>query len=161
VGVTTPAGVGRGTFSLSNREGFKLDANYVGVQLGPLGLAPSIDPYAAMRPGNMTASPGDSPDALQRLAPSAPYSGPSVTAQMFEPGTSVGYSHIAVHDTRYTILSVGVSLPKLTTYSPDIAPLPSVLGAVPSSDQLLYGQSLSTSTGKYGVYVGASVSANF
>jgi hypothetical protein len=39
VGVTTPAGVGRGTFSLTNREGFKLDANYVGVQFGPLGLA--------------------------------------------------------------------------------------------------------------------------
>jgi hypothetical protein len=43
----------------------------------------------------MTASPGDSPDALPRLAPSAPFSGPPVTTQMFEPGTSLGYSHIS------------------------------------------------------------------
>ena len=156
-----PVAAGFGTFSLDSTHGLRLDANYFGPQFGPLGLAPTIDPFAYLRPANMTASPGDTPDPFQRNAPNSPPTGPSRETLLFEPGTSLGYSHLSVRDSTYSIFSVGVSLPKLTLYSSDLAPLPSVLGAVPGLDSLLYGRSLSTSFGQYGFYFGASYSGSF
>lgn len=156
-----PVAGGFGNFSLDSSSGLSLEANYFGPQFGPLSLAPSIDPLAAIRPANMTAARGDTADWLQRGAPASLPSTSSGTVQMFEPGTSLGYSHLSLRDSTYRIFSVGVSLPKITGYSSGLAPLGSYLGAVPGLDSLLYGQSLSTSFGKYGAYFGVSYGGSF
>jgi RHS repeat-associated protein len=151
---------GFGTFSLSSGSGLGLDANYFGPQFGPLGLAPGIDPFAHLRPANINAKPGDQPDLLQSNAPASPTTTGLRETLVFQPGTSLGYSHFSLHDSTYRIFSVGVSLPSLTRFSPDIAPLKGPLAA-PGLDTLLYGQSLSTGFGKYGVYFGASYGGTF
>lgn len=164
--VFSPVGIGGGSFSLGSATGLRSDLNWFGLQTGPIGLAPSIDPLDSMRPGNMTLSPTDTPNALQLNAPSSPPTGPAFAVSMFEPGLSIGYTHISTRDLYYRAFSIGVApSPSIHTYAPQFAPLPFPLSSVPSSDTILYGQSLSTSLSQFPShirpYVGASYSFNF
>ncbi|HTT91400.1 MAG TPA: SpvB/TcaC N-terminal domain-containing protein [Acidimicrobiales bacterium] len=169
VRVISPVGIGGGRFSLGSATGLRSDLNWFGLQTGPIGLAPSIDPLDSLRPGNMTLSPDDTPNLLQLNAPSSPPTGPGFAVPMFEPGLSAGYTHISTHDLYYRALSIGIApSPSIQTYAPQFAPLPFPLSSVPSSDTILYGQSLSTSESSlsqfpshFRPYVGLSYSGNF
>ena len=167
VKVFSPVGVGAGTFSIGSTTGIRSDVNWFGLQAGPIGLAPSIDPLGSLRPGNMTLSPTDTPNASQLNAPSSPPTGPPFAVNMFEPGTSFGFTHISTRDLYYRAFSIGVApSPKIQTYAPQLAPLPFPLSSVPSSDTILYGQSTSTSLTQFpsnmrNIYIGGSYSFNF
>jgi hypothetical protein len=157
-----PVAYARAAWSFSSAEGFRAQGHYFGIQGGPFGLTPTLDPFASTRPGNMTLSPTDTPNQLQLNAPTSPPTGPMVTSQTFSSGPSVGYSYFQVHGIDYRGFSVGFApLPSLGTSSPWYAPLPFPLSVIPGSDTLLYGQSLSTPTGKYGVYTGFSFWGSF
>ena len=123
--ILPPAAYAHANWSLSSGEGFRASGHYVGIQFGPFGLVPSLDPFASLRPGNMTLSPTDTPNALQLNAPGSPPTGPMVTSQTFSSGPSVGYSYFQLHGLDYRGFSVGFApLPSLATSSPAYAPLP-------------------------------------
>ena len=85
--------------------------------------------------------------------------GPGGAVQVFEPGPSIGYTYFNYSQSGTTIFSAGFAPhPGITTYSLEHPPLPSVLGAVPGLDTLLYGQSQST---PMGVYFGISLTRTF
>ena len=85
-----------------------------------------------------------------------------VTSQLFGSGPSIGYSYFQLHGLDYHGFSAGFApMPSLQTFSPAYAPLPFPISSIPGSDTLLYGQSLSTPTGKYGVYAGFSFWGSF
>jgi len=159
---TTLVPYAHATFSLSSNAGLQARINYVGPQFGFFGLTPGLDPFEALRPGNMTLSPTDTPSQLQLNAPTSPPTGPGFTATDFNAGLSIGYSYLQVHGTDYRGFSVGFAPnPSLETQGPAYAPLPFPLSAIPGLDTLLYGRSLSTSSFHYGGYVGISAFGTF
>jgi RHS repeat-associated protein len=157
-----PVAFATGRFSLTSEQGFSASGHYVGLQFGPLGLTPSFDPLAASRPPNMTSSPGDTPDtnlSRQLSLPESSRTGPAYTVKVLEPGTSIGYTYFNYSHSGTTIFSAGFAPhAQYQDYSREEAPLPSVLGAIPQLDTLLYGHSTSSSAG---VYFGVSLTRTF
>ena len=151
----------RGRFSLDSEHGLQASAHYLGPLVGPLGLAPSLDPLSKFRPANYGHSPGETDTRLSRqlALPETHPTGPGYVVQGFSPGTAFGYSYISHSESGNTIFSVGFS-PKssLTNYSVEHPPITGILGAVPGLDSLLYGQPQGT---PHGWYVGASLSGGF
>ncbi|MBZ5603547.1 MAG: RHS repeat-associated core domain-containing protein, partial [Acidobacteriia bacterium] len=156
-----PVAFATGRFGLDSTNGFTASGHYVGLQFGPLGLTPTIDPLAASRPPNMTASPGDPDTNLSRqlAQPEPTRTGPGYTVRLFDPGASIGYTYFNYSRSGATIFSAGFApRAKYQDFSLDQPPLPSVLGAVPGLDTLLYGHDTSTPAG---VYFGLSFTRTF
>jgi hypothetical protein len=159
--VLPPVAFATGRFDLNSTDGLSASGHYFGLQVGPLGLTPTIDPLAAYRPPNLTASPGDTETNMSRQLslPERHPTGPGYTVDAFSPGTSIGYSYFNYSRSSTTIFSAGFApRASITTFSVDQPPLPSVLGAVPGLDTLLYGHSQSTPAG---VYFGVSLTRTF
>jgi RHS repeat-associated protein len=155
-----PVAFATGSFSLNSEQGLAAQGHYFGPQFGPLGLAPTIDPLSGSRPENLTSSPGDVVSPLAPLtAPREPRGGPGGVVQMYDPGFSLGYSYLSYGSSGTTIFSVGFApRAQITNFSLEHPPLPSVLGAIPGLDSLLYRQPQSTPAG---FYFGASLSRSF
>ena len=140
-----------GSWQLSSREGLSVQAHYMGPQFKFFGLAPDLDPVNVQGAG----LPAPSLAAI----PSGPGIG---TIDYFKSGPSYGYTYFRAHvpngssltNAQYFGFSVGVApIPSLVSYNPVQPPLP----PIPGAEQLLYGHSTSTDTGKYGVYIGGAV----
>jgi RHS repeat-associated protein len=159
--VLPPVAFATGRFDLNSANGLAASGHYFGLQFGPLRLTPNIDPLDLYRPPNMTASPGDPETTLGRqlALPERRPTGPSYVVRALDPGTSVGYSYLNYSRSATTIFSVGFApRAQYTDFSPDEPPLPSVLGAIPGLDNLLYGHSQSSPAG---VYFGVSLTRTF
>lgn len=139
-----------GNWQYSSQDGLRVQAFYMGPQFKFFGLAPDLDPSnlsgAGLPPSSLAAIP----------------SGPGVgTTDYFKSGPSWGFTALRAHvpngssiaNAEYTGFSLGLApIPSVVSYNPIQPPLP----PVPGAEQLLYGHSTSTDTGKYGIYVGAS-----
>lgn len=156
-----PVAFATGRFDLNSTDGLSASGHYVGLLVGPLGLTPSIDPLATLRPPNTNAKPGDTETNLSRQLslPERRPTGPGYTVQAFSPGTSVGYSYFNYSRSATTIFSAGIApRSSATTFSLEHPPLPGPLGAVPGLETLLYGPSPTAPTG---VYFGVSLTRTF
>lgn len=132
-----------GSWSLSPNEGFRAQGHYLGPQFGPLSLSPDIDPLASQRTDPSSASPVTA----------------TGTIQMFEPGTSVGYSYFSYGNSGLTVFSVGFApRAEIVDYNLQHPPLPFPLSSIPGADEFLYRQSTSAPAGWY---LGASLRGNF
>jgi RHS repeat-associated protein len=138
----TPIGAGFGDFSLSSYRGFETTAHYFGLQVGPLALSP------------------DMAEMAQQFATAGGVGDPYATTQVFDPGTSVGYSLINYGESGLRVFSVGFSpRASLLNYSQAQPPLPFPASAASSIlEPALYGQERTQSAG---VYVGASLRMDF
>jgi RHS repeat-associated protein len=98
-------GVTWGNWNYSNRSGFDVRGNYIGVQFGPLGLG-SLDLHP-----DVPTSPDDPVPNLPPIGGSGPLAGRGAV-DVFSPGTSVGYTRFYVNPNtrRYLIFSAGVSI---------------------------------------------------
>jgi hypothetical protein len=139
----------------------RTSGHYFGPQFGPLGLTPNIDPLAFYRPANIAASPDDVDTRMshQLALPERHSTGPDFRVRFLDPGFSIGYTYFNYSHSSTTIFSAGFSPhAQYTDTSPTEPPLPSVLGAVPGLDTLLYGHPQQTDAG---VYFGVSVTRTF
>lgn len=138
----TPVGGGFGNFSLTSERGFEARAHYFGLQAGPLALAPDMQEMA-----NQFATAGGGGN-------------PYATTQVFDPGTSVGYSFINYGQSGSLIFSAGVApRASLLDYSLTQPPLPAPASVLsPVLEPLLYGQERSQPAG---IYFGASLRGSF
>lgn len=148
-----PVAVALGSWQLSSRGGFSVQAHYIGPQFKFFGLTPDlIDPTATQPPG------------LGQTSLGAPLPGGQVgTVDYFKSGPSFGYTYLRGHvpsgaslsSASYFGFSVGFApTPSLVTYNPSQPPLPV---PIPGAEQLLYGHSTGTDPFKYGIYGGVSV----
>ncbi len=140
---------------------FSTDTHYIGVQAWALAVVPSYDPFATQRPADMVSKPGDplaaspfaaSADPLSNLTP-----GPQRWTEVFNPGPTVGYSHIHSEGSATSILSLGVGLSGTTWFTNAFA-VPSIVSTV-GLDKVLVGQSMNTPA--KGFYVGFNLSRTF
>ncbi|HEU4891610.1 MAG TPA: SpvB/TcaC N-terminal domain-containing protein [Vicinamibacterales bacterium] len=151
--VLPPVAFATGRFNLDSTHGFSASGHYVGLQFGPLALAPTFDPLATYRPPNIAASPGDAVDtnmSRQLSLPERHPTGPPYTLTTFNPGLSVGYSYLNYSSSGLTVLSAGFApRASVTTFSVEQPPLPFPLSAVPTIDERLYGHAQSAPAGVY------------
>jgi RHS repeat-associated protein len=156
-----PVAVAWGRFDLNSADGLSASGHYFGPQFGPLGLTPNIDPLAFYRPANIAASPDDPDTRMSRQLslPERHPTGPDFHVRYLDPGFSIGYTYFNYSHSSTTVFSAGFSPhAQYVDTSPTEPPLPSVLGAVPGLDTLLYGHPQSTDAG---VYFGVSITRTF
>ena len=95
-----PLAFATGRFHLDPKSGLSVQAHYVGIQAGPLGLGADINPT-----GNQTAT--DSPQT--RYADSQHVGETSGAQGVFTPGVSYGYSYIRYSPQNRLVLSAGIA----------------------------------------------------
>jgi len=134
----TPVGGTVGSFGLDSERGLSLRGHYLGLQFGPLSLAPNAESLA------------------ERISATGRNPNPHHTVSFFSPGASIGYSFFHASRSSSEVFSVGFApSASVVDYSAAQRPLPFPASAL---EPLLYGRSTSRPAG---VYVGASLSGSF
>ncbi len=152
-------GVAVGNWDFGRKSGFEVNAHYVGLQFGPIGLG-SLDPRDPV-----PTSPDDPPPILPHDQAAGSLSR-YATVDTFSPGTSVGYTylHANVSKKSYVGVSAGfawkasVSHNDMSRPSVFVFDLPGVGDALKSA--LKYNPSSREDT-PAGVYVGANLFGTF
>lgn len=160
--VLPPVAFATGRFDLNSETGLSASGHYFGIQVGPLGLSPSVDPFAAYRPPNLKATPDtvDTTMARQLTLPEIHPTGPPYAIPVFSAGTSVGYSYFRYSKSGYSILSFGISPSSSVSYTTADEPsLPFPLGSIPGVGSILYPHAIPSTSD--GIYIGVMFTTTF